>query len=48
MYLRKALTINVYITIIYIYYSVYRSREILQITIITICQRCVNDFITIL
>ena len=57
MCLRKTSTINVYIEVIYICYSVYRSREILQIIIIeinivynvlsTICQRFINDFATI-
>ena len=49
MCLRKTSTINVYINVIYklnIYYSVYRSKEILQITIIEInYQRFVNEFI---
>ena len=48
MCLRKASIISVYINIIYICYSVYRSRGILQITIIeinTLCNGFVNEFI---
>ena len=33
MCLRNASTIDVYIEVIYIYYSVYRSRETLQKTV---------------
>ena len=46
MCLRKTSTIDVYINIIYIYYSVYRSREILQIIIIEI-NKVYNDLLTI-
>ena len=50
MCLRKTSTINVYINIVYkldIYYSVYRSKDILQITVIEInCQRFINDLLT--
>ena len=55
MCLRKTSTIDVYIEVVYIYYSVYRSRETLQMAVIEInavkyitsCQRFVNDFATI-
>ena len=36
MCLRKISTIDVYIEVICIYYSVYRSKEILQMTVIEI------------
>ena len=57
MCLRKTSTINVYIEVIYICYSVYRSRETLQIIVIemnivynvllTIYQRFYDDLLFI-
>ena len=46
MCLRKTSTISVYINVIYIYYSVYRSRETLQIVVIEI-NKVYNDLLTI-
>ena len=46
MCLRKTSTIDVYIEVICIYYSVYESRETLQITVIEI-NTIYNAFLTI-
>ena len=46
MCLKKTSTIDVYIEVICIYYSVYRCREILQITITEI-NTLYNDLSTI-